>query len=347
MASAAPTLSEIQTQVSAYLGRQWQADVVSTEVNQIFGGASRETYILQLEDDGEPRGVVVRRDPPSSLIDTERALEYGAYAAIYPTDIPVPEPLFLEEDESVLGAPFSVMAQITDSVTDVTGLDDAGREAIGKQKWQLLGSLAAKDPIQLGFHKFCPETDVNVCAKQQLDYWASVIHDDELHPQPVAEAAIRWLEKNLPAPAQKLSVVHGDYRTGNFLHRDNQISGILDWEMCHLGDPLEDLAWSLDPLWCWTNPHVAGNLLPHDQAIQIWEKASGLKVDLKDFFWWRVFASLKGLAIWISSSEDFHNGKGKQSIVAYAGWVMTDRQSRILLDYLSPNSQRQFGGPRA
>lgn len=344
--STVPTLEEIQTKVAAYLSDKWQASVDAKDVNQVFGGASRETYILALEVDGDTRGVVVRRDPPSSLIDTERALEYGAYAAIFPTNVPVPEPLFLEEDPGILGAPFSVMAQVQDSISDVTQLDEAGRAAIGQRKWQILGDLAALDPVALGFDQFCPATDVNVCAKEQLDYWASVIHDDEIHPQPVAEAAIRWLERNLPGPAQKLSVVHGDYRSGNFLFRGEKITGILDWEMCHLGDPLEDLAWSLDPLWCWANPTLAGNLVPHETAIEIWEEASGLRVNGADFFWWRVFAALKGLAIWISSSEDFHNGDGKQSITAYAGWVMTDRQSRILLDYLSPQSQKLFGGPR-
>jgi aminoglycoside phosphotransferase (APT) family kinase protein len=346
VADQVPTLEEVQTQVSAYLSDKWQTDVSATDISQVFGGASRETYILSLDVAGEARGVVVRRDPPSSLIDTERALEYGAYAAIYPTEIPVPEPLFLEENVDILGAPFSVMAQIPDAISDVTQLDDAGRAAIGQQKWQILGQLAAKDPLELGFDQFCPKTDVERSAQQQLDYWAAVIHDDEIHPQPVAEAAIRWLQNHMPAPAQKLSVVHGDFRTGNFLHRDNKITGVLDWEMCHLGDPLEDLAWSLDPLWSWANPDLAGNLLPHDEAIKIWETASGLTVNLDDFFWWRVFAALKGLAIWISSSEDFHHGAGKQSILAYAGWVMTDRQSRILLDYLSPVSSKQFGGPR-
>ena len=58
------------------------------------------------------------------------------------------------------------------------------------------------------------------------------------------------LRRTPPPPAQKISVVHGDYRTGNFLHDgDGVIRGILDWEMAHLGDPLEDLAWALDPLW--------------------------------------------------------------------------------------------------
>jgi hypothetical protein len=52
--------------------------------------------------------------------------------------------------------------------------------------------------------------------------------------------------------------------------------------------------------------------------------------------WWRIFASVKAVAIWISSSENFEKGEGKDSILAMAGWVMTDRQNRILLNYFAP-----------
>lgn len=344
---AQPSLKDISDTVAKYLTDKWQAAVSVVQIEQVFGGASRETYLIQLEVNGTPKGVVLRRDPPSSLIDTERALEYGAYAAIYPTSVPVPEPLFLENDERILGAPFSIMGEISGAISDVSQLEDVARTRIGEQKWRILGELAAMDPAELGFADVCDVPELQNCAAEQLAYWRGVILDDEIHPQPVAAAAIRWLENNLPEPAQKLSVVHGDYRSGNFLFEpDGDITGILDWEMCHLGDPLEDLAWSLDPLWCWANPGLAGNLLPHDEAIAIWQKASGLEVNHKDLVWWRVFASLKGLAIWVSSSEDFHHGDGKQSILAYAGWVLTDRQTRILMDYLSPLSSKQFGGPR-
>jgi aminoglycoside phosphotransferase (APT) family kinase protein len=177
------------------------------------------------------------------------------------------------------------------------------------------------------------------CAMRELDYWAGVIAKDEIHPSPIVEAAIRWLRRNPPPPAQKLSLVHADYRTGNFLYNpQGEITAVLDWEMAHIGDPLEDLAWSLDPLWNFATPDLAGQLLPHKEAVAHWEKASGLKADPEVFRWWRIFASVKGMGIWISSSEDFHRGASKLPILALAGWLMTDREQRILLDYLSPNS---------
>jgi len=323
--------------ISRFLAEQWGAEVAVTRVEKIFGGASRETFRVKLTVNGAPRGVIVRRDPPSSLIDTERQLEYGAYKAVYGTSVPVPEPLFLEDDPEWLGQPFSVMAEIENAVTAVAGLDAADRRDIGEQKWRILGELAAMDPIALGFDELVDVPPLDGCAARELNYWAGVVEQDELHPQPIARAAIRWLRRNMPPPAQKLSVVHGDYRTGNFLLTPGEgIKAILDWEMAHIGDPLEDLAWSLDPLWSQATPELAGELLPREEAIRIWERASGLRCDPGVFRWWRVFVSLKGLAIWISSSEEFHTGASKEAILALAGWIMTDRQNHILLDYLMP-----------
>ena len=87
------SLEDIQQRLAAYLSQQWQTPVEVQSISQIFGGASRDTYRLRVTSLLGDRGLIVRCDPPSSLIDTERALEYGAYRAIYPTDIPVPEAL--------------------------------------------------------------------------------------------------------------------------------------------------------------------------------------------------------------------------------------------------------------
>ncbi len=343
------SLEEVRERTSRFLSEKWACEVEVDEIEKIFGGASRETYRLKASwrQDGteRTRGMILRRDPVTSLIDTERELEYNAYAGVYGTDIPVPEPIFLEKDPDYLGQPFSLMSAIEGCVTDTSELDDGMRRHIGEQKWSILGRLAAKDPAALRFDQFMDVPDEAECAARELGYWEAVIDNDEIHPQPFARAAIRWLKSNMPPPAQRVSIVHGDFRSGNFLFDGSgDIEGILDWEMCHLGDPLEDLAWSFDPLWSWGDPSLAGRLLPRDEAIRIWEAASGLKVDRDAFKWWRVFASIKALAIWVSSSEDFHNGQSKETILAMAGWVMEDRQNRILLDYLSPHSKNEFGG---
>jgi aminoglycoside phosphotransferase (APT) family kinase protein len=333
----------LQADLGRFLAAKWRAGAEVSDVARIPGGASRETWRLKAHAGEETRGMIVRIDPETSLIDTDRRTEYRAMEAAYNAGLPAPEPLFLEEDASWIGRPFSVTSEVTGAQAGAGGIPPAHREAIGRQKWGLLGQIAALDPATLGLGEVMAATTPATCALEQLDYWANVIETDELHPNPVAHAAIRRLRRNPPPPAQKLSLVHGDYRTGNFLYSpDGEIKAILDWEMAHIGDPLEDLAWSLDPLWCWGDPTRAGLLLPHTEAVRAWEVSSGLSVDPEAFAWWQVFAALKGIGIWISSSEDFHSGASKAPILAIAGWLMTDRQQRILTDYLSPHSAHRF-----
>ncbi|MFV2089582.1 MAG: phosphotransferase family protein, partial [Pseudomonadales bacterium] len=291
------------------------------------------------------RAVILRRDPPSSLIDTERALEYRTYEAAYRAGIPVPEPILLEEDPAVMDRPFSLMAEVTGCESAIANFSvppyEQVRDTIATRKWTLLGEIAAMDIQALGVTDFMDIPDHP--ARRELDYWTNVVRTDALTRQPVAEAAIRWLQRNLPDPSGQMCLVHGDYRTGNFLYNtEGDIPALLDWEMAHIGDPLEDLAWSLDPLWPWPEQTLAGGLLPRLDAIAIWERASGMTVDGDSFRWWQVFASLKALAIWISSTEDFVNGTTKEPILAVAGWLMADRQNRILVDRLHPESPCRY-----
>ncbi len=337
-------LEHIGRSAAGYLGRHWSADCTLTHIEQIPGGASRETYLIQLERNGEPVGVVLRRDPPSSLIDTERAHEYGTYVAIHRHGaMPVPEPIVLEEEPGELERPFSIMALVPGGQASPGGLDEPVMqphlENLGKRKWQLLGNMARHSYAELGID-FMDVPDH--AAAHELAYWRDVINSDSLHPQPIAQAALRWLERHLPPPSSHLTLVHGDYRTGNYLYSDEgDILAVLDWEMAHIGDPLEDLAWSFDPLW---SPDLrnAGRLLPRADALAVWEAASGMTVDREAFRWWQIFASVKAIAIWISSAEDYVNGTTKEPILAVAGWPMIDRQNRILLDRLSPDSQHQY-----
>lgn len=336
--------ADIEHQLGRYLSARDGETTTISDVARIPGGASRETYRLIATNAAGRRGMILRRDPESSLIDTDRATEFAAYRAAHRSGvIPVPEPLVLEEDSRHLGQPFTLMAEIPNCQTNVQLLPEALRARVAEQKWSILGRLAALDVDDLGITHELPRTTVHECALREVDYWAGVIQKDALQPQPIAEAAVRWLRRHPPPPARKLALVHGDYRSGNFLFDDGgTIRGVLDWEMAHLGDPLEDLAWSLDPLWAWPDIHSAGRLTTRREAIAIFERAYGATVDLDVFAWWEVFASLKAVGIWISSTEDFARGKSKEPILAMAGWLMTDRQNRILVDRLSPSSQRRY-----
>jgi len=332
-------MNDLEDRLQAYLrGKLGAPELTVSGLARIPGGASRETYRFRARHGGSERGLILRRDPPASLIETERTTEYRAYEAFHGLGLPVPAPVALELDSAPLERPFFIMEEIENCQTgSILAPDPFGphRQSIGRQFYTVMGRIAAADPRDVGLSDFEGETDIHDVAMHEVSRWEKVIDEDEREPQPIVRAAIRWLKRNPPPPAQKISVVHGDYRTGNFLYDDaGTIRAILDWEMAHLGDPLEDLGWAIDPLWAGGNPELPGGMLPRAQAIAIWEKASGLKADPKALHWWEIFASLKGAAIWISAAREYAEGRNIDPINAFSGWYCLAFHNKVLADRL-------------
>lgn len=330
---------------AAYVAHRWPdaSDVRVEALKRIHGGASRETYRLRLHcrrgGREDVRGLILRRDPSGSLIETEREVEYRAYSAFHGSSVPVPAALWLEEDPAWLERPFFVMEEVSGGEASPQVLlappYAAHLERIGERKWTILGEIHRADPVALGLTDVMPPAPLDACWRRELDHWERVIDEDELAPQPIARAGIRWLRRHPPRPAQKLAVVHADYRTGNFLvSPEGEILAVLDWEMAHLGDPLEDLAWSINRTWCWARDGRCGGLLPRERAIAVWEKASGLGADPDDLRWWEVFSSVKGLGIWISSAKEYSAGSNTDPVLGFTGWWLTNAQDRALLESL-------------
>lgn len=293
-------------------------------VRRFHGGASRETYAIDVEVQGREHALILRCDPGDSLIDTPRALEFAAYRSFEGGGVPVPRAITLCEDAALIGSPFFVMERIEGGEAVSPFAADAygvHRDAIGRQFFELLGKIGGTDALSspLAAQITCPALDQ--CWKRELDYWIAQIEKNALEPEPILMAAIRWLRANPPPAAQRLSIVHGDFRNGNVLHDGaGRIVAVLDWEMAHIGDPLEDLAWALDPLWNLQDASRAAGLIERSEAIRLWEGASGLHFDEAAFSWWEMFATVKGMAIWISSGHASIAGVNTDPVLAFSGW---------------------------
>ena len=334
-------VDRLQAYVATRLPRA--LDVAVANLERIFGGGSRETYrfTVSYREAGRDvsRRLILRRDPPASLIETERRVEFAAYRAFFGTRVPVPEPLWLEEDPRHLDHPFFIMEEITGCEATPFRLMappyDAHLKEIGRQKWTILGEIAKADPQALGLIGVMASVAPDEAWRRELSLWLRDLDADEIEPQPITRAAIRWLRANPPPPAQRISVVHADYRTGNFLvDETGRIRGILDWELAHLGDPLEDLAWGINRVWCWNRDDRAGGLLPKDEAIRLWEASSGLRADRAALHWWEMFSCVKGQAIWLSAAREYHDGRNQDPIMALAAWMQCNSQDRTMLELM-------------
>ena len=316
------------------------ADIAVDSLERISGGASRETYRFRLSwragGEARERKLILRRDPPASLIDTERRVEFEAYRAFLGSAVPVPEMLWLEEASEALDHPFFIAQELTGFQAAPQMLFAGGYDAVlpkvAERKWTILGEIARADPIALGLDKWMPVPAPDEAWRRELAHWEAILDSDEAEPLPIVRAAIRWLKANPPPPAQKLSVVHGDYRTGNFLYDEaGEIHGVLDWEMAHLGDPLEDLGWGFNPVWQFGRPGLEGGLIAKDRAIAIWERASGLKADPAALHWWTLFNCMKGQGIWVGSARAFIDGGNREPIMVYPAWWLLNAQDRAIL----------------
>lgn len=334
----------LEPRVAAYIAaRMPDASGVAAEaMERISGGASRETYRFRLRyrqgGQEHERRLILRRDPPASLIDTERRIEFEAYAAFHGSAVPVPKMLWLEEASEALGHPFFIAEELSGFQAApallFSGAYDAVLPKVAERKWTILGEIARADPAALGLDRWMETPALDACWRRELDHWEAIIDSDEPEPQPITRAAIRWLRANPPPPAQKLSVVHGDYRTGNFLYDETgDIKGVLDWEMAHLGDPLEDLAWGFNPVWRFSR-NLAGGLKPEAEAVAIWERASGLSADPDALKWWTLFNCVKGQGIWVGSARAFIDGGNRDPIMVYSAWWLLNAQERAMLQVM-------------
>jgi aminoglycoside phosphotransferase (APT) family kinase protein len=328
------TLAE---RLESYLTRHFGAPTAIEGLSRIPGGASRETYRFDAIVGGEVRPLILRRDPTGSLIDTDRSLEYLAFQSFHGR-APVPEPIVLDTEGAELERPFFIMTRVDGGAAASPFTVQPYHEhaqAIGEAFFAALGAIAATDPAGLPLATATQAPAPGDCWRVALDHWAKVIDADEQHPQPIVRAAIRRLRRDPPPPATAVRVVHGDYRTGNFLH-DGQgtILAILDWEMVHLGDPLEDLAWAIDPLWGHYDESRVAGMIPRAEALAIWSQASGLPIDPEALAWWELFSAVKGQAIWTSAGREYRQGGFKDPILAISGWYTARRHDQILADKL-------------
>jgi aminoglycoside phosphotransferase (APT) family kinase protein len=325
--------TEIKDRLTYYLKRKMpQADELTiTNLQQIPGGASRETWYIDAEwREGGcqiARSFVMRRDPTASLLNTNREVEFRVLKALEGTPVPAPKAYWLELDGKVLERPFFIMEKV-DGVASSLAVPAEDYEAIrgklGKQFIEILAHLHAVDwkARRLSSYMTVPEGGTDAAA-QQIAVWEKVIQEECLEPWPALTEALTWLKKNMPE-AERVSIIHSDYRSssdyrsGNFLFVRDRITAILDWEMVHLGDPMEDLAWVCMEFWKANN--LASGLLPREEVYRIYESLSGTKVNHKSVQYYEALSDIKLVAIWMTGVRSWVEGRSNQLSLAFTGF---------------------------
>lgn len=161
--------------------------------------------------------------------------------------------------------------------------------------------------------------------------------------RPILALAVRWLEQNLPAPVPP-RLVHGDFRLGNLLVEDGRLSGVLDWELAHLGDPHEDIAFGCMTVWRFSRPDRPGyGLTSIAELVQAYEEAGGQPFDYDRFRFWTVYRTF-WWALGCLQMGGYWRGGHDRSIERVVVARRTSEQELdllLLLEDLAPEAERQ------
>ena len=316
-------MSGLDEQIAAYLAHAMPAarNVVVDDLARIYGGSSQETFRFRARWDEAAgpveRRLILRRDATAGLVVAERDLEYNVYRALAGQGLPIPGVYHLELDPQWLERPFFIMDMCPGkpgSPFSPTDPYDGHGTSVGRQFWTIMGRLAAIDHRAVGLESLRNGALAGGYWSLELDRWEAILDENEALCEPSVRGALRWLRANPPPEPAKPAIVHGDYRSGNFLFTsDGQISAILDWEMCHVGDPLEDVTWAIDPFWPITRH------FPLEDGLALWEAASGMTIDREALHWWQLFSAVKACTIWTTAAASFASGRNREMTIALSG----------------------------
>lgn len=336
-------MATLETRIADYLDHRMAGDggdvagVSIDELARIHGGSSQETFRFRARwrqaGEERERRLILRRAPESGLVVAERDLEFTVYSALAGRGVPVPTAHYLELDPRWLDRPFFIMDMMPGKPGHFFFSNDPyegkGTE-VGRNFWHHLGTLAAQDHRALGLTTLRGGEAEGGYWQHELAHWEAQLDAGEAAVEPIVRGAIRWLRRNPPPEAAKPAITHGDYRCGNFLFvPDGSISAVLDWEMCHIGDPLEDIAWAINPMW------TVERHFPLDEGLAIWEAASGLSVDRTALDWWRLFTAVKACGIWTTAEKSFEEGTSREMIVALTAIRASHIHRKEILDRMA------------
>lgn len=256
-----------------------------------------------------PEPLVLRRDPPGHVIESSRETEVALLEAAAAAGVPVPAVRWCE-DPATFGSSAFVMAFVAGETIARRLLRDAAyaaaREALPEQLAAALVDVHRMDADAPSL-KALVRPD-GVPAAQELARYAGILHGIAPDPHPVLELAIRWLGNRLPPPAG-LAVVHGDYRVGNVIVGPEGLRAVIDWELTHVGDPMEDVGWLCVRAWRFgVDDKPVGGLCDRERFWRAYEQAGGRRVDPAVARWWEVFGNLKWAIICIMQAQTFLGG---------------------------------------
>jgi aminoglycoside phosphotransferase (APT) family kinase protein len=314
----------VTEQLPIELGKVLQPVLGDTSIENLHaltGGASRTTWAFDAVGDGDRRALILRTGPPDDVhagMELEARVQQRAAAA----GAPVPHILAADNSPAALGNPYLICDAI-DGETIVRkihrGLDEDGRLRLLQQCAHALAAIHHADPNGIGLTQ-----------SEQLTEWRDRL-DAMGDTTATFEWAFRWLDANRPPPSPP-TLVHGDFRMGNLIVDQAGLAAVLDWELVHIGERYEDLAWFCIRAWRFGAPDQlgAGGLGSIETFLSAYEAAAGTTVDRQAFRWWLTVATLRWGVICRFQAERHLSGQTPSVELAAIGRRVSETEWDVL-----------------
>jgi aminoglycoside phosphotransferase (APT) family kinase protein len=341
-----PAEPPVAEKIRAYLqGKLPQArNLTLSDFIQTAGGWSHEIYVFYAnwQEDGRDfrRGLCLRKDPGVGLLRELSSLteQYRVLQALEPTAVPTPKVYWYEEDPALIGGPFLIMEKVEGEVPNPWSragkhayAEAAKRGKLPRSFVEALASLHNLDWRAAGLDFIGVPGPGRDFALREVAKWESLIRQSLRKPEPVLTEVLMWLKANAPE-VQRLAFVHGAYRTGNLIIKDDAIAAIIDWELQVMGDPMYDVAYVLSDLNREGSP-LLSCVVEREFFLDYYQQLTGLTIDLDVCRYYEVLYMMRSTAFWLSASGLFAEGKNKDlrlARTAYSVPVVLDMAARAL-----------------
>ncbi|OWV34602.1 hypothetical protein B5C34_02740 [Pacificimonas flava] len=275
-------------------------------IGRITAGATLQTFALDLEAPNETIPLILRRSPGGranaslSLPD-----EAAVIRAVGEHGLAVPSIWHVLTSEDELGDGF-LMQRIDGETLPRRIIRMTETSGNGPELTRQLGrALARVHSLPLEGLPPLPQTEIAT----QLTRLEEELRKEGAQPRPVFELALKWLRRRIPVPAEP-RLLHGDFRIGNVIVGPEGLRAVLDWEIAHIGDPAEDLAWMQVPPWRFGNlEKPVGGIGRPETLYEAYSEETGWPVDPERVRFFRVLGSLRwgvstaGMVNWLRGHD--------------------------------------------
>jgi aminoglycoside phosphotransferase (APT) family kinase protein len=259
---------------------------------RLSGGASQETWSFDIVHPNGNLGAILRRAPPGYGAAPTRAAGLNAEASLmqlaHAAGVPSPEVLYVLRPQDELGTGF-VMRRVEGETIPRKILRDTqfadARTKLAHQCGDILARIHALPQAELpNLRRMTPQAEIAQLDQEYRSFGK---------PRPVFELALRWLRDHDPGECAEATLVHGDFRHGNLIIGPDGIRAVLDWELAHTGDPMEDLGWICVNSWRFGEiDKPVGGFGPREDLFAGYE-AAGRRVDPERVHFWEVMGTLR------------------------------------------------------